>query len=826
MYINLGNTNLNYSTSLDDYIIVSEVVDSQLSYENPVLVRTKDELDIWFGRDFSDRNYFDELLQRGVTLYLYKPILSSNIRDRNYVDLGSYVNVLYVLNFYDHIENIINPSSNIIYNIKDIKWKYTDENGFELYIEGDEYINEIRTIYSSPEEITNPEDDTIYHISSKMYYDNGEWKDYKNEEGYSEDIKINGFISIEEIEDIYDHNPEEYINKIFCLKNGEKYIYDVDTDSWINVDLLPQNIDNISSSLDNRDTLFIDGFGNTCHPEFSYSDFNLGIYTEDLNYDELTYEDNYSDFNNEQETIAFRIKKIDSTNTLSSGYIVIQNINPENEHEGYLCRSTDDINELEVNDYCYNDWKNEEKITNFSDLISKYSELGYSYKEINNYEYLIYSEGAYITKLTYFYTFDDIEIENEFQINNNILYYNYNQTHQYPVSVIKFWSKSIGFCDEHIKVKIENIKEDITRITLSRYDYYEVFEGPLYPDENEERIDNLITKYSKLVYCEFIPKMLNQVYTLQSQGTYVECEDFRLDFDEEIQGTVKIKTKRIDRKHYSLTVNNTDQVYILKISDLTGFCLIEGVFELMGGVKEVNGSFDKGLDCMFDINKTNVYPDFILVPDKHKYSGDSIFLPIAEEYNLQVLLENNETDFTENLIDKNNRLIYFYKSMQINLRKRPGYYLHLLGVLGNIFSMSSEYIIYETPGKEYEEPELELEKYKSNYLIFNNHQYFYKKYFSGEDYDCTVWMRFVLGKIERELNKHKGYFLTQRHMGRVRNTLERLLGKIEARFSIVKSISLIKFIPELNKNYLSIGIKTEINDLVDKDVTINLTINI
>ena len=171
MYINLGNTNINYSTNLDDYIIVSEVVDSQLSYENPVLVRTKDELDIWFGKDFSDRNYFDELLQSGVTLYLYKPILSSNIRDKNYINLDTYT--------------------------KDPEHYYNFD------------------------EIEHPQSEVIYIV------------------------------------------------------NNEEYIY-LDED-WISVDLLPQNIDNISSSLDNRDTLFIDRLGNTCHPEFSYSDFNLGV---------------------------------------------------------------------------------------------------------------------------------------------------------------------------------------------------------------------------------------------------------------------------------------------------------------------------------------------------------------------------------------------------------------------------------------------------------------------------------------------------------------------------------------------------------------------
>ena len=250
MYINLGNTNINYSTSLDDYIIVSEVVDSQLSYENPVLVRTKDELDIWFGKDFSDRNYFDELLQS------------------------------------------------------------VDINRAKAYFE-----------------IKHPQSEVIYIV------------------------------------------------------NNEEYIY-LDED-WISVDLLPQNIDNISSSLDNRDTLFIDRLGNTCHPEFSYSDFNLGVYTEDLDYNDLNYKDDYTDFNNDTETIAFRIKS--STPSLGPGYIIIQNAQEYNPYfgKGYLCFGPGTtIDDEEVNNSCYNSWHYDEPILQFTDLINIYVSLGYSCKKI------------------------------------------------------------------------------------------------------------------------------------------------------------------------------------------------------------------------------------------------------------------------------------------------------------------------------------------------------------------------------------------------------------------------------------------------------------
>ena len=82
MYIKLGSTTLNYpSIPYDDFMVFSEVIDSQVGYEKPVLVRTIEQLDKWFGRDFTSRDYFEELINSGVTLLLTKP-------------LGSYTNDL------------------------------------------------------------------------------------------------------------------------------------------------------------------------------------------------------------------------------------------------------------------------------------------------------------------------------------------------------------------------------------------------------------------------------------------------------------------------------------------------------------------------------------------------------------------------------------------------------------------------------------------------------------------------------------------------------------------------------------------------------------
>ena len=42
MYLRLGTTNIKYSTEQDDFTVFSEVVDSKMSYEKPILVRTPD----------------------------------------------------------------------------------------------------------------------------------------------------------------------------------------------------------------------------------------------------------------------------------------------------------------------------------------------------------------------------------------------------------------------------------------------------------------------------------------------------------------------------------------------------------------------------------------------------------------------------------------------------------------------------------------------------------------------------------------------------------------------------------------------------------------
>jgi hypothetical protein len=53
MYIKLNTIRLQYTKEVNDIFILAEVPDSTMSYENPVIVRTVDDLESWFGKNFT-----------------------------------------------------------------------------------------------------------------------------------------------------------------------------------------------------------------------------------------------------------------------------------------------------------------------------------------------------------------------------------------------------------------------------------------------------------------------------------------------------------------------------------------------------------------------------------------------------------------------------------------------------------------------------------------------------------------------------------------------------------------------------------------------------
>jgi hypothetical protein len=189
----------------------------------------------------------------------------------------------------------------------------------------------------------------------------------------------------------------------------------------------------------------------------------------------------------------------------------------------------------------------------------------------------------------------------------------------------------------------------------------------------------------------------------------------------------------------------------------------------------------------------------------------------------------NGGDFIYNLTsDKENKLVYFFKSMTYKYSERPGYYAYLRGVLLNEFSISVKDILYKNPTTDaflVSDIESILEEYKSNYLVCDNQTYFYKDYQDGNDYITTGWTRFIAGKIFRELQKNSGDILGQQMLGVIRSKITDLISSISNGFSIVRSIGITEFEPTDNGQSLKVSLATVMNDQVKSDVNLDITVN-
>lgn len=774
MYLKLGTIGLNYTTDTTDFMIVSEVVDSQLSYEKPIIVRNANELDIWFGKNFSSRNYFEELLKRGIVLYLYKPISTEKLKNKDYIDLDSFIEYPEVFETAELLPLPKNINENDLY-----KAFVISENSW--YIWKNEWIK--------PEE----EDLSIYTSQGQF--------SLKNQ---LPELPKTGYK--------YKVLADEGKTKYWIWKFSE----------WIDSEILPQSLESKSISLNNRDLIYIPRpefqGPEYCYPEYSYVENCLGLYSRtdymtdfsgSLNLDLDKVTDGY-------QTLVLEINF--KENKFSQGYVIL----PDMTGRGNIIFHTGTIPEGQAIQRYYNQSIH---ISGKEDLLNALKEHGYKIEESKDNNYLLYS--GRVIEATYFYTYKEISITPSFEDTHNMLF-----RYMKDAGSIEMWSKTIGktadeFADEsNIRVEIENGDGDnYFRFTVSRYEYSEIFEGPLFPKPGEERLDHTISKNSKLINCNFINLGRSGIRT----GDYV------------------LRRAKIDK-------TQTKDMYLA------------------------------ALDKIFDINDECVYPDYFFVPDNKKYAREyEVFLKHAIDFNCQFLIQNHESEYVLEKVDefpvnpkkgilykkesdsgavykmkkdgefkeitdreiieiteaggdyiynytadKENRLIYFWKGMMVYGRKRPGYYIYLNGLLNDKYSPSVKYINYSTPTtKPYETEDIEkkLERYKCNYLVCNNLIYYYKKYQNGDDFITSGWMRFVIGKIYRELEKNKWEFLGQKLMSRVRTIMSSILTEIQNTFSIIKRISLDDFTPNLKQNSLSLTISTYVKDLIDNNISLDITIN-
>lgn len=353
---------------------------------------------------------------------------------------------------------------------------------------------------------------------------------------------------------------------------------------------------------------------------------------------------------------------------------------------------------------------------------------------------------------------------------------------------VGFWSRTIGRDrnaydrdDSRIKVDIENLGSDGWKIEVSRYGYSEYWIGNLRGSLGEEGIFDRINKESKLLWCEVSGDLEN---------------------------------------------------------------LLEGTFYLEGAKIETPNSawYRNSMLLLLGTLEDSVYPDFFMIPKLSLYGereDEQLFLPFAQAGNLQFLIHETDEEYKDNYLeDKENRLLYFYKNILYNGQLRPGWYLYLKNLLKNTGTYFDRDIIYPVKLNqkvecnddtwEVHNPYITLDEvldhYKCNYLVWNNQYYYYNKYQNGEDYETSGTLRFIIGKVYREIQKNRWKIIGLKYSTMIRNTIEQVLLEI-GKFECVDDIYIVNFTPLLEMSTIDLEVAVYTKELLKNDVVLDITIN-
>ena len=734
MYIKIGSKRYKYQSEgiSQDSLVFAEVLNTGLSSEIPRIVRTAEELDIWFGKDYGDYQQLKKIISAGGQLLLSGPKPNSMIgRIAANPPLGNQMIMMY---FEDETITPY-PSVEAIYEIKDIfpadnavcfvddfecvyQWKNTSGKENALFSDG-ELIPYRRTLVDLLEEgyseFKNNRDTLLISSSS------GSGKVFSCFPGYfcgDQNTKQQFVVRSSFIDEIEEDIAEPESGKTYSIRFS------------LSDDVKPEEV------------LFKDDYF------FSYyrpgnDGTRVVIYNQDVADSDKSVINQLSRSGAEMISGVSNLRQL--LNTLQDDFSVYPNLSETETSSEWVIYST--------------------RPFKFDDVLD------------------VEATGENVV---------DIDIFKDEYTNSDIIY-KYSESLSDTSPKLMFWSKTIGrdtniYDDTRdITISIEELDTGDIRVDISRFGWTETFVGSFDARQNEERLDYLISKESKLVYCEYI----------ESSTT-----GFNLFGKYTMLGAYSIE------------------------SDTTAFCL--SLSELLG-----IGEDESRL------------PDFVLIQNPSLYSLDGeiyeYFLSFAKEIGTQFLISEiglSDLSLREGFNfppDPENRLVYFYGDMRIEGVSVSAYYPFVIGLLNNSYSYSSGDFNYfielpediEDKISPYEENTASdyLDQYKCNYLVSNNQIYYYKRYNPGESCETTVWTRFIIGKVARELEKNKWDYLGTRISSRIRDKIEGILRKISGNFSIVKNIQISQFSMDPYENTIDLTIDISFTDLIENNVTLDILIN-
>ena len=120
-----------------------------------------------------------------------------------------------------------------------------------------------------------------------------------------------------------------------------------------------------------------------------------------------------------------------------------------------------------------------------------------------------------------------------------------------------------------------------------------------------------------------------------------------------------------------------------------------------------------------------------------------------------------------------------------------------------------------------------MKSFRSNYLSYNNHYYYYDQLFNGDEENQSIVTRYILGKIRRRIEAEKWNIINQVSLPFRVEAVGKVLQKIYSVYSsIIKNLSMVDIKEDNPKRTFSFTLRITYTELINKDVYLNITLNI
>lgn len=789
MVLKIGNTSINYreNTSKNDFIILAQVVDSSMSYERPIIVRTPAELDMWFGKNFSQYDYLRDLLEcNDVSLYLYKPIDTTGNSLIDTINFSYYTSTTGFYNGYEFLpeEGLVST----IYPVIEENGKYTypdlEDIKYNIYIWKDGDYIDINLLPQFTELNTKSSENrdslrlTCLNLNDK----------YNNESFYGPVYSYPKFYNIsDKVYDKYSENISE------ILKNYSTF--SVDMDSIESGDYtFAFNITFSSTELSDGWFMIPKNIGVNGIPDYIMA--YKGPVPKDVS-------ENYYNYKSSNRVKFETIEDLLNIFKEKCGYVYMRN---SSKNYTLICNqqtilsnfySLPEIESIEIN-----------KEINYN-ILSRII-LDKKFPKADFFSKTIGRDSDENSNISITISHDDSELDSIYSI--VVTRFNYTETFH---GTIRNNIPGVERLDKQInktsRLIYANFDDSITMLPEGTWELKRAKTEDPGTDYNPSMylcsLDAMFNRFDEGSMIDFL--LVDNIQKYVKNGipdNYTSYQEYNilLDYSQKGNFQVLIQNNPVSANYVSIEdetdLNDADEEYLEENKD--------SIF-----VQDLTNYLDS----------TEKYRFFVLDPETNT---------LVRTYNAEKtgMIYGNDFVFNHTL-DFYNRLVYFYGSINTPYGTRPGYYLFLDNIITGSLSLTRNNITAEVPLREGEDVREEnnlvkkLKEYKCNYFVTNGSSFYYEKLQNGKYFYTSIWMRFISDKIKREFYKNRWKLIGEKMNDSLRQTIDTILSLIKKSFPIIVSLELKDFQMLFNENKLKIDLFTVLGDYPENDITLNVVLN-